>query len=78
MEVVALKHYQHRTPIDYTPPTSDLSIPLSPERRTPATISLIKGTPTISNSPTYKDEQVCLGELEGQHTSMHVIAGIAL
>ncbi|KAJ8432846.1 hypothetical protein Cgig2_024534 [Carnegiea gigantea] len=57
---------------NYTPPTSNLSIPLSPGRRTPATISsLIKGNPTISSSPAYKDEQVCLGESKGQHTSMH-------
>ncbi|KAJ8434394.1 hypothetical protein Cgig2_014241 [Carnegiea gigantea] len=79
MEAVALKHYQHRTPIDYTPPIFDLGIPLSPERRTPTTISSsIKGTPIISSSPAYNDEQVCLGESEGQHTSINAIADIAL
>ena len=79
MEDVALKHSQHRTPIDYTPPTFDLGIPLSPERRTPTAISSpIKGTPIISSSPAYNDEQVCLGESECQHTSMHAIADIAL
>jgi len=40
--------------------------------------SPIKGIPTISSSPTYNYEQVCLGESEGQHTSMHAIADIAL
>ncbi|KAJ8435402.1 hypothetical protein Cgig2_009653 [Carnegiea gigantea] len=79
MEVVALKHYQHRTPIDYTPPTFDLGNPFSPKWRTPTTISSpIKGTPIISSSPAYNDEQVCLGESEGQHTSIHAIADIAL
>ncbi|KAJ8432427.1 hypothetical protein Cgig2_016057 [Carnegiea gigantea] len=79
MEAVALKHYQHRTPIDYTPLTFDLGIPLSPERSTPTTISSpIKGTPIISSSPSYNDEQACLGESEGQHTSINAIANIAL
>ncbi|KAJ8446933.1 hypothetical protein Cgig2_026431 [Carnegiea gigantea] len=79
MEAVALKHYQHRTPMDYTSPTFDLGIPLSPERRTPTTISSpIKGTPIISSSPAYNDEQVCLGESEGQHTSINAIVDIAL
>ncbi|KAJ8451709.1 hypothetical protein Cgig2_018343 [Carnegiea gigantea] len=70
METVVLKHYRHRTPIDYTPPTFDLGIPLSPERRTPTTIS----SPIKGNN----DEQVCLGESEGQHTSINAIADIAL
>ncbi|KAJ8426863.1 hypothetical protein Cgig2_008658 [Carnegiea gigantea] len=79
MEAVALKHYQHRTPIDCTPLTFDLGIPLSPERRTPTTISSpIKGTPIISSSPAYNDEQVCLGESKGQHTSINAITDIAL
>ncbi|KAJ8422110.1 LOW QUALITY PROTEIN: hypothetical protein Cgig2_011153 [Carnegiea gigantea] len=79
MEAVALKHYQHRTLIDYIPPTFDLGIPFSPEQRTPTAISSsIKGTPTISSSPAYNDKRVCLGESKGQHTSMHAIADIAL
>ncbi|KAJ8441612.1 hypothetical protein Cgig2_023765 [Carnegiea gigantea] len=63
MDVVALKHYQRQTQIDYTPPTFDLSIPLSPERRCEIVISSPNKTAhTISCSATYNDEQVCLGE----------------
>ena len=79
MEAVVLKHYQHRTAMNYTRLTFDLGISLSPEKRIPTTISFpIKGTHTISNSPAYKDEQVCLGESEGQHASMHAISAITL
>ncbi|KAJ8429738.1 hypothetical protein Cgig2_023127 [Carnegiea gigantea] len=53
MEAVVLKHYQHRTPMNYTPLTFNLGIPLSLERRIPTTISFpIKGTHIISNLPT--------------------------
>ncbi|KAJ8422606.1 hypothetical protein Cgig2_010967 [Carnegiea gigantea] len=53
MEAVVLKHHQHRTPMNYTPLTFNLVIPLSPERRIPTKISFpIKGTHIISNSPT--------------------------
>ncbi|KAJ8429739.1 hypothetical protein Cgig2_023128 [Carnegiea gigantea] len=53
MEALVLKHYQHQTPMNYTPLTFDLAIPLSPECRIPTTISFpIKGTHIISNSPT--------------------------
>ncbi|KAJ8422608.1 hypothetical protein Cgig2_010969 [Carnegiea gigantea] len=79
MEAVVLKHYQHRTPMSYTPPAFNLDIPLSPERRIPTAISFPnKGTHTISNSPTYNDEQVRLGESKGHHTSMHAISAIIL
>ncbi|KAJ8437301.1 LOW QUALITY PROTEIN: hypothetical protein Cgig2_006405 [Carnegiea gigantea] len=72
MEVVVLKHYQHRTPIDYTMLTYDLGIPLSAEQR--FLLSSIKGTPTISSSPAYNYEQLCLGESKSQHTLIHAIA----
>ena len=63
MEAVALKHCQHQTQIDYTPPTFDLGIPLSPERRCETVISSPNKTAhTISCSTAYNDEQVCLGE----------------
>ncbi|KAJ8441636.1 hypothetical protein Cgig2_025803 [Carnegiea gigantea] len=79
MEAVALKHYQHRTPIDYTLPTFDIRISLSPKQRIPIAISSpIKGTHTISSSPAYNDAQVCLGESEGQHTSIQAITDITL
>lgn len=59
MEVVALKHYQHLTPIDYTLRTFDLGIPLSYEWRIPTAISSpTKRTHVIISSPTYIDEQV--------------------
>ncbi|KAJ8429734.1 hypothetical protein Cgig2_023123 [Carnegiea gigantea] len=35
MEALVLKHYQHRTPMNYTPLTFDLGIPLSREQRIP-------------------------------------------
>ncbi|KAJ8430472.1 hypothetical protein Cgig2_003054 [Carnegiea gigantea] len=66
IKAMSLRHYQRRTPADYTPSTFDLGIPLSPERRIPTAIS----------SPTYNDEQVCLGDSEGQCTSMHPIVDI--
>ncbi|KAJ8422610.1 LOW QUALITY PROTEIN: hypothetical protein Cgig2_010971 [Carnegiea gigantea] len=71
MEAVVLKHYQHRTPMSYTPPAFNLDIPLSPDFPN-------KGTHTISNSPAYNDEQVRLGESKGHHTSMHAISAIIL
>ncbi|KAJ8419908.1 hypothetical protein Cgig2_015080 [Carnegiea gigantea] len=40
--------------------------------------SPIKRTNTRSSSPAYDEEQVSLGECEGQHTSMHDIENIAL
>ncbi|KAJ8433616.1 hypothetical protein Cgig2_023555 [Carnegiea gigantea] len=40
--------------------------------------SPIKRTHIIRNSLAYNDEQVFLGEYEGQRTSMHTIANIAL
>ncbi|KAJ8435900.1 hypothetical protein Cgig2_010257 [Carnegiea gigantea] len=74
MEAIVLKHGHRRTIIDYTPSTFDLGIPLSCERIIHVGISSpIKRTHTISSSPAYNKEQVCLGESEGQHTSMHAI-----
>ena len=42
LKAVTLKHYQGRTPIDYTPPTYDLGIQFSP----------MKGPPSVMSSPT--------------------------
>ncbi|KAJ8422749.1 LOW QUALITY PROTEIN: hypothetical protein Cgig2_015659 [Carnegiea gigantea] len=59
---------------DYTSSTFDLGIPLSPEQRILTVITCpIKRTCTIISSPTYIGEQVCLGDSQGQYTSMHDI-----
>ncbi|KAJ8449238.1 hypothetical protein Cgig2_021702 [Carnegiea gigantea] len=47
--------------------------------RIPTAISsLVKRTHTIISSPTYNDEQVCLGDSKDQHAAMHAIADMDL
>ncbi|KAJ8437480.1 hypothetical protein Cgig2_002981 [Carnegiea gigantea] len=79
MEVIALKHFQGGTPVDYTPPTFKLGIPLSPVKGTPSVKrSPIKMTHMTISSPTCNDEQVCFGDYEDRHTIMDIVANIAM
>ncbi|KAJ8430388.1 LOW QUALITY PROTEIN: hypothetical protein Cgig2_032127 [Carnegiea gigantea] len=64
---------------NYTPLTFDVGIPLSHKQRIHTVINFpIKRTNTISSSPACNEEQVSLGEYEGQYTSMQYIAHITL